>query len=83
MSGIPRDELCIITKVHPDNYDADKFIPSVEKSLQDLQIDQIDVLLLHWLPIGGAIDAPLKQLERAYHEGLAIHILESQILPAR
>ena len=30
MSGISRDELCIITKVHPDNYDADKFIPSVE-----------------------------------------------------
>ena len=74
MSGISRDELCIITKVHPDNYDADKFIPSVEKSLQDLQIDQIDVLLLHWPPIGGAIDAPLKQLERAYHEGLATHI---------
>ena len=73
-SGISRDALCIITKVHPDNYTADKFLPSVEQSLQDLQIDQLDVLLLHWPPIGGAIEAPLKLLERAYKEGLATHI---------
>lgn len=73
-SGLPREELCIITKVHPDNYTDDKFLPSVEQSLRDLQIDQIDMLLLHWPPVGGAIEAPLKMLEKAYQEGLASHI---------
>lgn len=73
-SGIGRDDLCIITKVHPDNYDADKFMPSVEQSLRDLQLDQLDLLLLHWPPVSGEIAAPLRQLELAYQSGLARHI---------
>ena len=73
-SGIAREELCIITNVHPDNYTEDKFLPSVQQSLTDLQIDQIDMLLLHWPPIGGDIEGPLILLEKAYQEGLASHI---------
>ena len=73
-NGIARDEICIITKVHPDNYPPDRFIDSVKTSLQDLQIDQIDVLLLHWPPIGGEIEGPLKLLEQAYKDGLTANI---------
>lgn len=47
-SGLPRDEVFVTTKVHPDNYGADSFGPSVERSLEALQTDHVDLLLLHW-----------------------------------
>ncbi|MCY4316090.1 MAG: aldo/keto reductase [Roseovarius sp.] len=73
-SGINRDDLCIITKVHPENYSQNAFLPSVEKSMKDLEIDQIDVLLLHWPPADGDIRAPLKLLQKAYNAKLAKNI---------
>ncbi len=72
--GIPADELCITTKVHPDNYRPARFIASVEASLRDLRRDVVDVLLLHWPPIGGAIAEPLGLLCEAKRKGLARHI---------
>lgn len=73
-TGVPRDELCLTTKVHPDNFGDDKFLPSVEKSLKDLRLDYVDVLLLHWPPLDGKIAAPLKLLEKARREGLTRHV---------
>ena len=73
-SSIARDELCITTKVHPDNFTDDKFLPSVEQSLKDLRIDYADVLLLHWPPIGGAIAPSLKLLQQAHERGLARNV---------
>ena len=71
---LPRDQVCIITKVNPSHYDRDKFLPSVEQSLTDLQVSYSDVLLLHWPPIGGQIDSPLKHLAEAQARGLTKHI---------
>ena len=73
-TGIARDELCITTKVHPDNFGEDKFIASVEQSLKDLQVDYVDALLLHWPPIGGDIAPSLRLLQQAYDKGLARNI---------
>lgn len=73
-TGVPRDELCVTTKVHPENFGEDRFLPSVEKSLKDLQLDYVDVLLLHWPPIGGAVTGPVKLLEKARSIGFARHI---------
>lgn len=73
-SGVARSELCVITKVHPDNYAPQKFMASVEKSLKDLRTTTADVLLLHWPPVGGDIVPSLKLLEEAHRKGLARHI---------
>lgn len=73
-SGIARKDLCITTKVSPLNFAADKFLPSVEASLKALQIDQVDILLIHWPPADGLIDAPLRLLQQAYDRGLTAHI---------
>jgi len=73
-TGIARDELCITTKVHPDNFGEDRFIASVEQSLKVLQVDYVDVLLLHWPPIGGDIAPSLKLLQQAGDRGLAKNI---------
>ena len=72
--AITRNDLFITTKVHPENFTDKLFIPSVEKSLRDLRIDQIDILLLHWPPVGGQILSSLKLLEQAYKQKLALHI---------
>lgn len=73
-TGIARTDLCITTKVHPDNFGEDKFIASVEQSLLALQVDYVDVLLLHWPPIGSDIAPSLKLLQEAYDKGLAKNI---------
>ncbi len=70
-SGIARADLCVTTKVHPDNFGEDRFLASVEQSLEALQVDHVDVLLLHWPPVGGDIAPPLKRLQQAYERGLA------------
>jgi diketogulonate reductase-like aldo/keto reductase len=64
-TGVPREELCITTKVHPDNYTDDRFLPSVEQSLRDLRVGQVDVLLLHWPPVGGDVAPSLRLLEKS------------------
>lgn len=73
-SGKPLSDLYIITKVHPDNFTEDKFIRSVEQSLRDLRMSKVDLLLLHWPPIGGDVVPSLKLLEKAHRDGLAAEI---------
>lgn len=73
-SGLPRNQLCITTKVHPNNYGSDTFLPSVEQSLKDLQVDKVDVLLLHWPPKDGNIAPSLKSLQSAFERGLTANI---------
>lgn len=73
-TGLARNELMITTKVHPDNFSDEKFIASVEQSLKDLQIDVVDVLLLHWPPADGDIAPSLKLLEKAQLQGLAKYV---------
>ena len=54
-TGISRGDLCVTTKIHPKNFSRAAFVPSVEASLEALRTDYVDVLLLHWPPIGGDI----------------------------
>lgn len=73
-TGLAREDLCITTKVHPDNFTADKFLSSVEQSLKKLKVDFVDALLLHWPPLNGDIAPSLKLLEEAHHSGLCRNI---------
>ncbi len=73
-AGVDRAELCITTKVHPDNFTVGDFLSSVERSLEDLRLDYVDVLLLHWPPIGGDIKPSLQLLEQALKRGLTKNI---------
>lgn len=73
-TGLSLAELCITTKVDIANFSTEKFLPSVEESLKKLQIDQADVLLLHWPTPGGDIRLSLELLQQALDRGLARHI---------
>jgi 2,5-diketo-D-gluconate reductase B len=73
-SGLARQALCVTTKVAPDHLGEDRFLPSVEASLRALNLDQVDVLLIHWPPADGDVVPPLRRLEQAARRGLARHV---------
>src|SRR5689334_11203570 len=47
-SGVARNELYLTTKIWTDNFAKGKLIPSLKESLGKLQIDQLDLTLIHW-----------------------------------
>jgi len=57
-SGLPRAHVVVTTKVWPDNFSAQQMLPSVDESLQKLQMEYVDLLLLHWPKFN---DAPLEE----------------------
>ncbi len=63
-SGIPRDEIFLETKLWPSFYEQED---AVEKTLQRLGTDYIDLLLIHQ-PAGNYI-AGYRLMEKAYKEG--------------
>lgn len=73
-AGLPRDRLCVTTKVAPENDSDERFLPSVEASLERLGLSQVDVLLVHWPPPGGDVAPTVRRLEQARRAGLARHV---------
>lgn len=59
-AGARRDDLFLTTKVWVDNYNPDRFAASVNESLDRLQTDRVDLLLLHWpgdtVPVAAQIE---------------------------
>lgn len=45
---VPREELFITTKVWPDMYGREQVLTSFEESLQRLQLETVDLYMLHW-----------------------------------
>jgi len=73
-SRIKREELLITSKVPVDKFSEEAFIPSVKQSLSDLQMDYIDILLLHWPPADGNIRPSVEWLLQAKQQGLCKHV---------
>ncbi len=47
-SGLPRKELWITSKLWNDKHGEDDVIPACEQSLKDLQLEYLDLYLVHW-----------------------------------
>jgi len=57
--GLSRDEVFIVSKVYPHNASAAGMVQACERSLRRLQLDHIDLYLLHWrgaLPLAETVD---------------------------
>lgn len=77
--GVPREELFIITKVDYRAYDQAR--AAVEESLSKLQLEYVDLVLLHW-PFGNYY-AAWRELEKLYDEGKIRAIGVSNFHPDR
>lgn len=73
-SRIPREEIFLTTKVWPDNFGPDELRPSVVASLQRLQTDYVDLLLLHWPGERHPMADVLGRLAELRMAGMADHI---------
>lgn len=70
-SGIPRQELFVATKVRADRNAPDDFLRSVERSLRDLRLDRVDLLLAHWPVFPKGLPATIEALLKAARSGWA------------
>lgn len=66
-SGIPREEIFVTSKLWITEYGQGKTILQIDKMLKRLDLEYIDLLLLHF-PFNDYIGA-YKDLEKAYEEG--------------
>ena len=80
-SGIPREEFFIVTKIWISNYEEEKAYQSILSSLEKLQTEYIDLLLLH-KPFNDYYGA-YRAMGRAYREDKVKAIGVSNFYPDR
>ena len=80
-SGVPREELFITTKLWLNDAGYDKTRRAFERSLQRLQLDRLDLYLIHQ-PIGDVYGA-WRAMEELYREGRIRAIGVSNFHPDR
>ena len=66
-SGIPRDEIFLVTKVWISNNGEQKAAASIDESLRKLRTDYIDLLLIH--QAYGDVFGTWRAMEKAYRDG--------------
>ena len=72
LSALPRAEVFVTTKIAEENLGPGKLIPSLERSLEALGLDQVDLALIHWPARKGGPEPQsyLTQLAEAQSNGL-------------
>lgn len=73
-SGCPRDDVFVTTKVWWTDLAPGDLRRSAEESLRRLDLDQVDLLLIHWPNPGIPLEDTIAALNRAKRDGLARHI---------
>lgn len=69
-SGIAREELFITTKVWNSDQGYESSLAAFEQSLERLDMDYVDLLLIHW-PVKGKYKDTWRALEKIYSDGKA------------
>lgn len=67
-SGVPREEIFVTTKVWNTDQGYEKTLQAFDKSLEALDVDYIDLYLIHW-PMPGTYAETWKALEKLYKDG--------------
>jgi diketogulonate reductase-like aldo/keto reductase len=81
-SGVPRDEIFLVTKLRPSNFHADDAIRSTKESLAKLRSAYVDLLLLHWPNPDVPVEETLGALRVLQDEGLVRHLGVSNFPPS-
>ena len=73
-SGMKRDDVFLCTKVRETHLEPDKFRQSLEESLKNLQLPQVDLLLVHWNNKDVPFKTSIGALCKAKKDGFAKHV---------
>jgi 2,5-diketo-D-gluconate reductase B len=74
-SGVPRQDIFLVTKVSHEYLRAADFAKSVDESLERLQTDYVDLLFVHWPAIDGTpLAETMGALAKAKRERKARHV---------
>jgi 2,5-diketo-D-gluconate reductase B len=73
-AGIPRTEFFLTTKIWREEYAPDDLRRAAEDSLRNLQVDCLDLLLLHWPNPDFPLEATLGALIGLRDDGLILHL---------
>ncbi len=67
-SGVPREKIFVTTKLWNTDQGYDKALLAFDKSLKELDIEYIDLFLIHW-PLAKLRNESWKALEKIYRDG--------------
>ncbi len=81
-SGLDRGEVFLTTKLQPRNLEADRVPRSTRESLERLQTDYVDLLLIHWPAFSASMEATLEAMVDLREEGTVRHIGVSNFTPS-
>jgi 2,5-diketo-D-gluconate reductase B len=73
-SGVPREEIWLTTKVWYEDAEPDVLTREFHQQLADLQVDRVDLLLLHWPAPEVPLARTLGAMDALREQGLASHI---------
>lgn len=73
-AGRDRGSIFVTTKISPGNFSPSKFMDSLGESLEKLQTDYVDLLLLHWPNEDADMEKAFAELDSALEQGMAKHI---------
>jgi 2,5-diketo-D-gluconate reductase B len=76
-SGVPRNEVFVVTKVWPSHFAPRELLRAAKESLVKLRLPEVDLLLLHWpnpqIPLSETLGAlcKVKEAGQARHIGVS------------
>ena len=80
-SDVDRDDVFLVTKVWPSNLAPEELPRSVERSLEKLQTDYVDLLYAHWPSGDFEMDGTMEALRAQQEEGRARRLGVSNFTP--
>ena len=73
-SGVPRDEVFVVTKVWPSHFAPRELLRAAKESLVKLRLAEVDLLLLHWPNPQIPLSETLGALCKAKEAGMTRHV---------
>jgi diketogulonate reductase-like aldo/keto reductase len=67
-SSVPREDIFVVSKVWNSDQGYESTLRAYEQSLERLQLDYLDLYLIHW-PVEGKFNETWKAMEEMYNEG--------------
>ncbi|WP_277555332.1 aldo/keto reductase [Halobaculum limi] len=80
-ADVPREDVVVATKVHPDNLAYDDAKRTARESLERLGLDAVEMLYVHWPISAYDPEETLRAMDELHDEGLCEYVCLSNFTP--